>query len=320
MNISEAGIRESDVRILSPVQEAIIRTLIYFEQFRYPLTVPELSEYCQQHTASPEEIQSALSHLVMICLVQESEGFYALSLDKAMIRRRLKGNAKAKIYLQKAKRYVQLIACFPFIEAVFLSGSLAKGFVDEKGDVDYFIITKPGRLWVARTFLVLFKKIFLLNSRKYFCVNYFLDSANLEIPDKNLFTATEISFAIPVYNQQLCASFFELNAWSIPYYPNKGKPALDQAAPLNTNLIRRVTEKMLASGLGTWLDTFCFRLTLRVWKKKFSQLNESDFDLNFRSRKNVSKHHPGGFQLKVLEAQQKNFSEFIQKHQVSLHR
>ena len=85
---------------------------------------------------------------------------------------------------------------FPFVRGVFLSGSISKGFMSESDDIDYFIITAPGRLWLTRTLLILFKKIFLFNSFRNFCLNYFIDSENLYIPEHNRYTATEIVFLI----------------------------------------------------------------------------------------------------------------------------
>jgi hypothetical protein len=39
---------------------------------------------------------------------------------------------------------------------------------------------------------------------------------------------------------------------------------------------------------------------LNRWKKKFPHLSELEFDVDFRSKKNVSKHHPQGFQRRVI--------------------
>ena len=78
----------------------------------------------------------------------------------------------------------KFISKFPYVRAILLSGSISKGYMDKDSDVDYFIITQPNRLWVTRLLLMLFKKIFLFNSRKVFCINYFVDSEKLEIEEK----------------------------------------------------------------------------------------------------------------------------------------
>ena len=71
-------------------------------------------------------------------------------------------------------------------------------------------------------------------------------------------------------------------------------------------------EILLRNPFGDWLDKFCFRLTLNNWQKKFPDFNQEDFDLNLRSKKAVSKHHPRGFQQKVLLELEKKLAKVKQ--------
>jgi len=73
---------------------------------------------------------------------------------------------------------------------------------------------------VCRAFLTLYKKLVLGNSHRNFCLNYFIDSNNLEIPDKNIFTATEVAFLIPMYNYTLYENFICMNNWFRREFPN----------------------------------------------------------------------------------------------------
>jgi len=41
--------------------------------------------------------------------------------------------------------------------------------------------------------------------------------------------------------------------------------------------------------------------------------------VNMRSKKNVSKHHPQGFQFRVLNLFEENCRAFEERHQLSLH-
>jgi hypothetical protein len=301
------------IQTLTPVQAGILKTLLYFDIFNYPLTGAEIFENCQERHATKLCVLAELSVLVSGGMVRQTDEFYHLSADGSIVERRRKGNHKAEKHLSTAHRFTRLISRFPFVEAVFISGSLAKGYMDEKSDIDYFIITSPQRLWVCRTLLITFKKIFLLNSRKYFCVNYFIDSAHLELPDKNIFTATELVFAIPMYNPVVCARFIQSNNWRQTFYPNKPFPVLPPPPSL-LSPVKQLLEWVLGGAWGERLDNWCFRTTLRYWKKKFVHFDESEFDLNFRSRKHTSKHHPGGFQFRVLKAHADKISAFSEKH------
>src|SRR5690606_6583885 len=143
--------------------------------------------------------------------------------------------------------------------------------------------------------LILFKKIFLLNSKKYFCVNYFISRDALHIPDHNLFVASEIKTLMPVSNPALFNTFLESNAWVGEYLPNKlGYNTAFLNCRKRQRLHTRLLQSLLQNRLGDWLDECCFRLTYATWKRKYSDLALSDFELNFRSGRHVSKHHPRG--------------------------
>lgn len=288
--------------------------MAYFDIFNFPLLAEELVP-----ALNPEEVNGLsdrLSELVAVGLVYQSGPYFALR--KSIIENNKRPEIKDLLshFFRKAEKYSKKISKFPFVRAVFISGSLSKGWADAETDVDYFIVTEPGRLWVARTLLVLYKKVFLFNSRKYFCVNYFVDTANLEIPDKNVFTATELCFLKPMVHPEWLGVMARANGWVEAYYPGWGALAGNQSLPAAAK--PGLLERMLRGGLGEWLDRRAFRFTVWFWKRKFRDFDETSFDLHLRSRKNVSKHHPNGFQTRVLQAYQEKIQNFELEHKVSL--
>src|SRR5690606_11436099 len=120
-------------------------------------------------------------------------------------------------------------------------------------------------------------KVFLMNSRKYFCVNYFIDTDHLAIPDENIFTATEIRFLKPMVNQELLHEFIASNEWIRNYFPAPYRqPAGTVPAPDN-GWRKRMAERILGGYLGEWLDKKAFRMTLSRWKRKFSGFDQHEF-------------------------------------------
>jgi hypothetical protein len=284
---------------------AVLHTLMYFDIFRHPLTTDEIHRNCQWQACTLTETVSALEKLRSAGIADQSEGFWFLRGNEKNIHLRLERQDRAIHFQRKAKKYSRFIASFPFVRAVSVSGSLSKGTMDKDGDIDYFIITEPGRLWVARTFLVMFKKIFMLNSKKYFCVNYFIDTERLAIPDRNLFVATEIAFLQPMINKKIYDEFMQSNYWVNLFYPNREMQSRAEISEVASGFVKRTIEKMFAGKAGEWLDEKFLRLTLRRWRKKFPHLSELHFEVDFRSKKNVSKHHPQGFQRKVVMEMEK---------------
>lgn len=287
-------------------QKAVYACLCYFDIFHHPLRLHEVREF-SSHPFSESLVHDILDELIALNLVRSEKGFYLLKHSSGQnISKRLEAEKRFHKKQQTIKRYAALIARFPFVESVAISGSCSKGLLEEDGDVDYFIITKPGRLWLCRSILVAFKKFVLFNSKKYFCVNYFVSAAQLRIPDQNLFVACEISTLMPVHNQNLFEQFLRENSWVARYFPNRKGYDGHFLQNLRPGLLSKPIEVLLNGKAGEFLDRKLFEMTLNIWQKKFNDFSREDFDLNLRSKSDVSKHHPRGFQKKVL-------SEFEQR-------
>lgn len=303
---------------LSQLSQHLIRTLLYFDIFKYPLKGDELTRYCNGDWETEAEVQSALDHLVSEGLLEHAEGFYFIGEEKGRIERRQKGNALAASRMKTARRVSRFIGKFPFVRAVMLSGSLSKGYMEGDSDIDYFVVTAPGRLWLARTLLIFYKKVVLLNSHRNFCVNYFVDTEHLEIEDKNIFTATETVFLLPTYNYDLYRQFRAANTWAEAHYQNFGLQSEAHVAGLNKAWFRRSLEALWGGKMGTRLDTWCMKRTMKRWDQKFGDFDAESFEIALRSRKYVSKHHPQQFQKRVLDGLQQRIQNFEERHGVTL--
>ncbi len=290
---------------------------MYFSLFQHPLTEEEIHAFSE--VASKEQIKKELDELVKDKVLFKINDFYLFEDDKSQVNRRLSGNQMAKDIQEKANNVSKLISKFPYVEGVGISGSLSKGYYDEEGDIDFFIITSPKRLWIARTFLILYKKVFLLNSKKYFCVNYFISTNSLEIDEKNRFTATELTTMIPMYGNGSFHSFYEQNKWVNSFLPNKTvAEGLSKINPIKKPISTRTVEGVLNTKIGDWLDSFFLKITYKKWKIKFEKLEEKHFNIALKSTKDISKHHPLNFQRKVIKRLNKKYDELKEKHNIHL--
>lgn len=279
----------------SSLKKQVLERLLYSEVFKHPLTAAEISAGI---TTNPQETAALLSEMVASGLIFQYGEFYGVFDQENKIERRKEGMERAQQLYEKALKTGRFIHSFPFVKGVGISGSLSKGILHQDGDFDFFIITQNNRLWIARTLLILYKKLFLLNSKKYFCVNYFIDDINLEIEEKNLFTATEIHSLIPVVGEVL-TEFHGANAWVRSYYP--GAPFSEVVLPEGKKpWFSRLLSAILSGRLGEWADKRCMHITFRRWKKKFSYFQTEKFELTLKTRRYISKHHPSDFQTKVL--------------------
>lgn len=209
--------RENELRKIPEIQKAIINVLEYFDFFQHSLYPDEIHKYLSLR-ASQETVSKNLEEMISPGHVFTKNGLWGLKTKSLDVRlNNLKRNARL---LRISKRMGWVIRKFPFVKGVYLSGSLSKLGANDNADIDYFIITKNNRAWSARLFLTAFKKIFLINNKRYFCINFFLDENHLELNKKNIYTAIESASLIPLHNKGLLGKFYEKNPFIRDYFPN----------------------------------------------------------------------------------------------------
>ncbi len=234
--------------------------------------------------------------------LHQYNGFYQISADAAQVTRRADLNRRADAMMPTARRMARLIGAFPYVRAVFVSGSLSKQCLSPDGDIDFFIVTAPRRMWLARTLMVVFKKLFLFNSHKYFCINYFVDTEHLEIHEKNLYTATETATLLPLFGQETCVQFLKANPWTrgfLPHFPERNTADTPEGRP---GWMKRLLEYLFGGKIGEWLDVRCMRLTQAHRRRKFKHFDKRRFEGAFSAGRGHAKHHPLHFQGKVMKA------------------
>jgi hypothetical protein len=296
-------------------EKSILRTLLYFDIFHYPLTESEIVSF------SPRLFES--NWLPMLIALTDRKiifrlgDFYSLHNDTSLEIRRKAGNKLAEKKIKTARLYSRLISSFPFVRAVMLSGSISKGYMDEKSDIDYFIITAKRRLWIVRGATAVFRRIFLFNSHKYFCTNYFVDNESLEIEEKNLFTAIEAATLMPMFGKDFVCQFQSANEWRHKYLPNH-QPE-NGLGKENGSFLKRVVENIIPSNLLDRLDQWLMKRFTGHWRATYRHmLNDHDFSIAFQSGAHVSRSHPEFYQKKVLSLYEEKIHTFEHQHGISL--
>ncbi|HYC28866.1 MAG TPA: hypothetical protein VEB42_08620 [Chitinophagaceae bacterium] len=250
-------------------------------------------------------MNEALTVLLATNEVHGHCGFYSNHSDiQVLVQRRLDANILAGSRIRKAISTGKLIACFPFVRFVGISGSLSKGYADEKSDFDFFIITSADRLWICRTLLHLFKKAtFLVRRQDQFCMNYFLDISRLQLEEQNIYTAIELASLIPVSGPAVYTSLQTANdAWIKELLPNGYKPFFrnNEATEINP-MVKSLAEALLRP-LAPWMNSWLMKLTDKIWRRKWRKRNYpvDDYNLAFKTTLYHSKNHPGNHQKKIL--------------------
>lgn len=203
-----------------PLESSILKVLAYFDLFNYPVSGEEIFFFLDSRTA-PSALPAVLGSLVAEKRIYRHDGLFSLRDDRSLVTKRLTGNVRAGILLSIAAKNARFLFQFPFVRGIGVSGSLSKNYADENADIDYFVITHTGRLWIARTLMHLYKKLTFLTGRQHrYCMNYYIDEKAIEIEEKNEFTAIELVTLKPFCGNGTIDKLFSANDWALAYYPN----------------------------------------------------------------------------------------------------
>jgi hypothetical protein len=304
---------------LSEIKQNIIATLAYFDLFNYPLTGAEVYLFLK-NKYSYESFDEGLKCLLVSGLIYQFDAFYMLKNDQYLAVRRVAGNKKAAELIKIAEKVGSILIKFPYVRGIAISGSLSKNFADENSDIDLFIITAKNRLWVARTIMHCFKKLtFLVNKEHYFCMNYYIDEQQLEIAEKNIYTAIEIGTLIPLQGDFVFEKFYSANSWTRNFLPNKHM-RVASAKPVKTSFLKTLFEWLLNNPIGNAIDKLLMKITANRWLKKtmHKKLNSHGMVMGMVTGKHYSKPDPKNFQSKLLTRYENKLFHIMQEHENSL--
>jgi hypothetical protein len=297
------------------VHQQIIKTLLYYDIFNYPLKASEVFRFLGMNSVTEKDVLQTLNEMALQRDIYKFGDLYSVQSSETNILRRIKGNNEAVKFNRLAKEKAIFISRFPFVRAVMASGSLSKDYMDETSDLDFFIVAAPGRLWICRMLLILYKRIFLKNSHKFFCINYFVDTAHLEIEEKNLFTATELATVVPLYGAVYYQQLQQANhGWLIRFFPNYKPRTMDHVPEFHRNKNQKFAERIINILGGDLWEKVCMLITFKYWRLQYAKnYTADDFDVAFKTKSYASKNHPRNFQKNVMERYAQKLKEFGEK-------
>lgn len=253
---------------VNPIEQAILRTVIYADLFDFPLTRRELHHYLiADQPFSFAQIEQTLATSVSLKTELEFHQNYLTCAGRgALIGVRAAREQASLTLWAAALDYGQWLARLPFVRMVALTGALAvRNASDSDDDLDYVLVTADGRVWLARAFAILLVRLAKIRGVKV-CPNYVLAKSALEQDNHDLFMAHEVAQMVPIYGQQTYAAMRQRNAWVTETLPNATMPyfAVQERQPeRGWATLKRTLETLLGGGIGDTLEGWEYRRKLR---------------------------------------------------------
>src|SRR5512146_876709 len=198
------------------LSDAILRTVAYEDVFDYPLTVAEIHRFLPAIQIDYQSLAEALKQEARLSLVN---GYYTLPGREGLAALRQRREHDAARWWREAQRYGRLVAALPFVRMLAVTGSLAMNNPGQDADIDYLLVTAPGRLWTCRALVLGVARLAALRGVRL-CPNYLVSEQALVFSDQNLYTAHELVQMVPLYGMGLYAEIRRLNSWAGRFLPN----------------------------------------------------------------------------------------------------
>ncbi len=252
--IRTRGRLPSDRKLL-PLEAAILQGVAYADVFDFPLTHDEIHHYLVGISASSSEVKFILdSDRLTPKYLERHDRYFTLAGRSEIVGERLNRSAASNYLWPSANNYGQLIAQIPFVRMVAVTGALAVNNVDHGDDIDYLIVTEPGRLWLCRSLVILLVKL-AERRGELLCPNYFLSESALALTEQDLFTAHELLQMVPITGSEIYKKMLLLNSWAARFLPNAyarmsdSSPSSPGRHPLST-----AAETVIRTRPGNWFE------------------------------------------------------------------
>ncbi|MGQ9491607.1 MAG: hypothetical protein ACUVR4_11995 [Anaerolineae bacterium] len=234
-----------------------MQTVAYSDIFQYPLRAEEIHRYLIRWRTSLDEVYTALasSNLRPHRLAQVGD-YYTLRGREAIVETRRRRASTSLVLWQRAIFWGRRMASLPFVRMVAVTGALLVDNSEAGDDLDYLIVTEPGRLWLCRALVIGLVRL-AARQGDIICPNYFISERALKVKEHSLYTAREMAQIVPLFGYTLYRRMRELNPWVEEWLPNavglpRPMPTGDAAAPRWCPLAEAVLRSPLGAGWIGW--------------------------------------------------------------------
>lgn len=291
------------------MEKAILKTLIYYDIFNFPLKAWEIHKWLIGSSASLKQVEKKLNKLSKDSKLSVAGDYYFLPHRKSLVKQRLTKEKVSKAHLQTASRVANLFKIIPWVKLVGVSGSLSVMGSGPKDDIDLFIITSSNRIWLSRFLIIILTSLTglrrkrrekILEANGKLCINLILEKGNLEQKNKNIYVGHEVlQMRLLWQRDQVYSEFLHTNSWAFKFLPNWKSSIIENQKPKSMLRKNIETQKL---GLIDWLENAAKNLQLKIMGTP---------DKSERIESGALYFHPEDKGINILEQYKKRISNLV---------
>ncbi|MFA6474962.1 MAG: hypothetical protein WCV88_02045 [Patescibacteria group bacterium] len=196
---------------MTPLQQSILATLVYFDSFDFPLTYPEIYRYLwRSPQTSLSETMTVAKQLPQLI---EHGGFVMFQGRENLSVIRQQRYQESERKWNKRRRLLGWLTMLPGVRAMALVNTLAYHNVQCNSDVDILIVTAPDHIWSTRFYTTLLAKLLNVrpkpnHTKDAICLSFYVTPTGLTKLDQlrnndgDLLEAYWLAQLLPIYDPQ----------------------------------------------------------------------------------------------------------------------
>ncbi|MEM7093855.1 MAG: hypothetical protein AAF567_12700 [Actinomycetota bacterium] len=198
---------------------AVHATVGYADVFDMPIDVDRLHRFLVGLSLDRSAVEATVAELV-------ADGRLARRGDLVFLPGRAdvldihdERTARAATMWNEAILWGRRIGRLPFVRMVAVTGGLAVDSVAEHDDIDYFIIVRPGRLWLTRLLILVLAR-FAARDDIELCPNFIVADERVEMDERTVYVARELAQMVVLVGRDECRDARSRNDWMFDFLPN----------------------------------------------------------------------------------------------------
>lgn len=212
-------------------EDSLLRTIAWYMAIGYPPLREEIwQDVEEKKEVSRHEYETTLDYLIANKRVILEHGRVILPGFEALLPERAR---RARVFPRKWARVQQVawwLRWIPSVRFVAIGNTVALGSSRDEGDIDLFVVTRSGTLWLTRGLLTLVATLLRRRpgqrngERDAWCFSFFIDESSLDlerfaIQPRDPYLAFWIRHLVPVLDDGIGTELWNHQSWAWNHRP-----------------------------------------------------------------------------------------------------
>ncbi len=296
------------------LKKCLLATVTWFDGFNLALKVEQLPKLVLGKMVTLEEVLHALKYLDNYLEIED--GYVFLKGRENMVKITEEKLKRKKSLEKRVEHWKWIFKMIPFLKMAAICNYNSFGDVSKKSDIDIFVVTNKGRIFLARTFLTFLTELWGVRRHDgkvvgQFCLSFYASEEYLQF--ESLLFENDIYFAYwilaldPFYCEEgVWDKLWDQNQWLENYFEEYDR----LKKKINISEITRwkkFWEKFWGNKWGDKLEKLLGKYSIRRFEKR-----KKSFPVNASIivSEKVLKYHNNDRRIFYRERWQKNLEKF----------